>query len=132
MHVILAALDCPPPAIFIAGDPACLETQQLAMVGSRQYSLYGKQWGDYFASQLAAAGLTITSGLALGIDGVCHRAALAAGGKTVAVLGCGIGYGYPRRIAGWPLKLSRKKARWYRSFCPMRRRWRCIFPFVTV
>lgn len=93
----LATLDCPPPALFVAGDPACLETRQLAMVGSRQYSLYGKQWGDCFAGQLSAAGLTITSGLALGIDGVCHRAALAAGGKTVAVLGCGIGYGYPRQ-----------------------------------
>lgn len=49
----LAVLDCPPSALFIAGDPACLETQQLAMVGSRQCSLYGKQWGDYFASQPA-------------------------------------------------------------------------------
>ncbi|WP_187202755.1 DNA-processing protein DprA [Sodalis-like endosymbiont of Proechinophthirus fluctus] len=77
-----------PSALFVARDPACLETRQLAMVGGRQYSLYGKQWGDYFDSQLAADDLTITSVLALDIDGVCHRAPLATtGGKTVAVLG---------------------------------------------
>lgn len=125
----LAALDCPPPALFIAGDPACLDTQQLAMVGSRQCSLYGRQWGDYFASQLAAAGLTITSGLALGIDGVCHRAALAAGGKTVAVLGCGIGYGYPRQHRRLATEIIAQEGALVSEFLPYAPPLAMHFPF---
>ena len=67
------------------------------MVGSRAHSLYGEQWGSLFCEALAAVGLTITSGLALGIDGVAHRSALKVNGKTVAVLGNGLYDIYPRR-----------------------------------
>ncbi|WP_075183615.1 DNA-protecting protein DprA [Pantoea sp. 1.19] len=84
-----------PLQLFIAGDPLLLNTVQIAVVGSRQCSPYGRQWGEFFAQRLALSGLTITSGLARGVDGIAHRAALRVGGKTLAVLGCGIDRCYP-------------------------------------
>ena len=68
-----------PLFLLIEGDPQALLRPQLAMVGSRQFSHYGERWANYFAEELARCGFTITSGLAIGIDGICHRAALAAG-----------------------------------------------------
>ncbi|URQ61173.1 DNA-protecting protein DprA [Pantoea alhagi] len=84
-----------PAALMLRGDPHLLATPQLAVVGSRNASHYGRQWGDYFTQILAASGLTITSGLARGIDAVAHRAALTVEGKTVAVLGSGLEQLYP-------------------------------------
>ena len=86
-----------PAALFIKGNLHVLNTPQLAVVGSRAHSVYGEQWGGLFCETLAAAGLTITSGLALGIDGIAHRGALRAKGKTIAVLGNGLYDIYPRR-----------------------------------
>ncbi|QWA11742.1 DNA-protecting protein DprA [Sodalis ligni] len=91
----LRNLACPPPALFVKGDIGCLNSKQLAMVGSRRYTVYGEQWGSCFAAALSRCGLTITSGLALGIDGISHRAALDAKGRTVAVLGSGLQNVYP-------------------------------------
>ena len=86
------------PLLLLAkGDITALQLPQIAMVGSRQFSHYGKQWGAYFASGLVHCGFAITSGLAIGIDGICHRAALDAQGITIAVLGSGLGNIYPRR-----------------------------------
>lgn len=92
-----AQIDDAPLFLLIEGDPQALLRPQLAMVGSRQFSHYGERWANYFAEELARCGFTITSGLAIGIDGICHRAALAAGGCTVAVLGSGLANVYPRR-----------------------------------
>ncbi|MEJ4047458.1 DNA-protecting protein DprA [Erwinia sp. SLM-02] len=89
-----------PLMLFIAGDPALLSSPQLAVVGSRHCSHYGREWGTWFSQSLALSGLTITSGLALGIDGIAHRAALAVQGKTLAVLGGGLEAIYPRRHQG--------------------------------
>lgn len=86
-----------PGALFIKGDPGVLVSQQLAVVGSRAHSWYGERWGTQFCEVLARSGLTITSGLALGIDSVAHRAALNAQGKTIGVLGHGLFSVYPRR-----------------------------------
>ena len=86
-----------PPLLFIAGDPTVLSTPQIAIVGSRKCSPYGRNWGTYFAQALALNDLTISSGLALGIDGIAHRAALEVGGKTLAVLGSGLSHIYPRQ-----------------------------------
>lgn len=86
-----------PSLLYVSGDPALLSTPQIAVVGSRHASHYGRQWGEYFTQTLAVSGLTITSGLARGIDGVAHRAALDADGKTIAVLGSGMQQLYPKQ-----------------------------------
>ena len=88
-----------PGALFIKGNPAVLAEPQIAVVGSRAHSWYGERWGKLFCEKLAQSGLVITSGLALGIDSVAHRGALAVNGRTVAVLGNGLGTLYPKRHA---------------------------------
>jgi DNA processing protein len=93
---LLAAIPDPPLVLFVEGDAACLSLPQLAIVGSRNPTALGRDTAEQFASHLAAAGLAITSGLALGIDGAAHRGALAAGGHTVAVMGRGLDAIYPR------------------------------------
>lgn len=79
-----------PLALFVRGEVSHLNLTQLAMVGSRNFSHYGKQWGHYFAAELSLSGFAITSGLALGIDSICHRAAIENNGVTIAVLGSGL------------------------------------------
>lgn len=88
----------PPLLLFACGDISLLKkmTPALAVVGARKASVYGRNMADRIASDAAAAGVTIVSGMALGIDGASHRAALTVGGKTVAVLGSGINVPYPR------------------------------------
>jgi DNA processing protein len=71
----------------------------VAMVGARAPSAAGECFARTLARELAAAGVSVISGLALGIDAACHAGALDAGGRTVAVLGCGIDRDYPRRNA---------------------------------
>jgi DNA processing protein len=84
-----------PAVLYVRGDVAALETPQLAMVGSRNPTAGGKSTAREFAAWFARAGLTITSGLALGIDTACHEGALVGGGETIAVLGCGLDRIYP-------------------------------------
>ena len=86
-----------PAVLCVRGNLPLLSSPQLAVVGSRQHSLYGERWGRYLCEALVKRGMTITSGLALGIDGVAHRGALRAGGGTIAVLGSGLNHIYPRR-----------------------------------
>ncbi|MFK3663440.1 DNA-protecting protein DprA [Scandinavium sp. NPDC088450] len=96
---VLRATTDYPIALFVAGNVTLLSSIQVAIVGSRNHSLYGERWGTAFSEALSRKGFTITSGLALGIDGIAHRATLAASGKTVAVLGNGLFHTYPRRHA---------------------------------
>lgn len=86
-----------PGALFVKGNPEFLTTVQLAVVGSRAPSWYGERWGKSLSEQLSQCGFTITSGLACGIDGVAHNAALSVQGVSVAVLGNGLFSIYPRR-----------------------------------
>ena len=86
-----------PGALFVQGDIALLKSQQLGVVGSRAHSWYGERWGRLLCESLARKGMTITSGLALGIDSIAHRAALNVQGKTIGVLGNGLFSIYPRR-----------------------------------
>lgn len=100
---LLREIPDPPPLLFVHGDPAWLARPQLAIVGSRNPSPAGRELTRAFSARLAAAGLTITSGLALGVDGCAHAAALEAGGGTVAVAGTGLDRVYPpqhRALAG--------------------------------
>ncbi len=94
---LLAAIADPPPVLFVYGDPAVLALPQLAVVGSRNPTRLGEEIAADFARALAAAGLAITSGLALGIDAAAHRGALTGSGSTVAVLGTGPDRIYPAR-----------------------------------
>src|SRR5688572_9706560 len=84
-----------PAVLYVRGDVRVLGEPQLAMVGSRNPTAGGKSTAREFAAWFARAGLTITSGLAIGIDTACHEGALAGGGDTVAVLGCGLDRVYP-------------------------------------
>lgn len=93
---LLASIPDPPLVLFVEGDPAILSLPQLAIVGSRNPTALGRDTAEQFASHLAAAGLAITSGLALGIDAAAHRGALAARGHTIAVMGRGPDAIYPR------------------------------------
>ena len=86
----------PPPWLYVKGDPALLASPMLAIVGSRHATAQGCRDARAFAESLAAAGLTIVSGLALGIDTAAHEGALAAG-RSVAVVGTGLDRVYPAR-----------------------------------
>lgn len=85
----------PPPLLYARGDLATLTRPQIAMVGSRNPSPIGRQLAESFAAALAAKGLVITSGLALGIDAASHQGALDGGGKTIGVAGTGLDRIYP-------------------------------------
>jgi DNA processing protein len=93
-HQLLALKDAP-AVLFVLGDPRKLAAPQLAMVGSRKASAAGRHTARVYAGYLARAGLTITSGLALGIDAASHWGALASGGVTIAVCGTGLDRVYP-------------------------------------
>jgi DNA processing protein len=84
-----------PAALYVHGSIAALSSPQLAMVGSRNPTLPGRATAREFAAWFARAGLTVTSGLALGIDAASHEGALHGGGLTVAVLGTGLDRIYP-------------------------------------
>ena len=86
-----------PAVLYVRGKPRVLNEPQIAMVGSRNPTAGGRATAHEFAAFFARAGLTVTSGLALGIDAACHEGALAADGPTVAVLGCGLDQTYPRK-----------------------------------
>lgn len=93
---LLSETDDPPPLLFADGDIGLLNTRQLAIVGSRNTTSSGRKIALMFAESLSVAGLTITSGLALGIDAAAHEGALRGSGKTVAVLGSGCDIIHPR------------------------------------
>lgn len=95
--MMLQALQSPPLALYVTGAVERLAQPQIALVGSRRASAQGLEMATDFASQLAASGWCVTSGLATGIDGAAHRGALGQGGRTVAVTGAGPDIIYPRR-----------------------------------
>lgn len=80
----------PPAALFVRGDITVLGARAVAIVGARAASAYGLALAERLARDLAALGIVIVSGLARGIDAAAHRGALAAGGRTIGVLPCGI------------------------------------------
>jgi len=94
---LLKKTDSPPPLLFITGNPNVLLMPQLAVVGSRNASSVGLRNTQSFCHDLAKKGVTITSGMALGVDGKAHNAALLAGGQTIAVMGTGLDVVYPAK-----------------------------------
>ena len=93
----LAQIPDPPPLLYVKGRPQLLAAPMLAIVGSRNATLQGKANAEVFAHALSCAGLTIVSGLALGIDAAAHQGALDGSGATVAVIGTGADIVYPAR-----------------------------------
>lgn len=92
---LLKQINDPPPLLYIRGNSALLAQPQIAMVGSRKASRQGCENAYRIASDLAAAGFVVTSGLAAGIDTHAHMGALASGDSTIAVLGTGVDRPYP-------------------------------------
>lgn len=92
----LAEVSGAPAVLYVLGDPTRLADPQLAIVGSRNPTPGGRRTAFAFARHLSGTGLTVTSGLALGIDAASHEGALAADGATIAVCGTGLDQVYPR------------------------------------
>jgi DNA processing protein len=101
---LLREIADPPITLYVKGDwQACFDAPCVAVVGSRKCSTYGENASEMLARDLAANGVCVVSGLARGIDTAAHRGAIAAKGKTIAVLGTGIDAVYPKenvKLAG--------------------------------
>jgi DNA processing protein len=98
----------PPIVLFARGRVELLGTLALAVVGTRRATPYGSAVAERLSADLAHAGLTISSGMARGIDTAAHKGALSAGGATIAVLGCGVDVIYPSENRGLMADLARK------------------------
>lgn len=97
--VRLAEIYDPPLALFIRGDLHQADENCVAIVGTRRATPYGIRMAETFGYELAARGVTVVSGMASGIDAAAHKGAIAAGGRTIAVLGCGVDVVYPPQNA---------------------------------
>jgi DNA processing protein len=106
----LRAIADPPPLLYIRGEFAAGDERAVAIVGSRSASEYGLKVARSISRGLAALGFTIVSGMARGIDGAAHQTALDAGGRTIAVLGCGVDRVYPPEHIGLYRSISRQGA----------------------
>lgn len=109
----LRTLSDPPPLVFLRGNAGLLESPCVAVVGARRATEGGRRTAETLGVRLSSAGVTVVSGLALGIDGAAHRGALRAGGNTAAILGSGLGVVHPpshrslfRQVASAGLVLS--------------------------
>jgi DNA processing protein len=99
----LLTITDPPPVLYVRGELLPEDVWSVAVVGTRVASVYGREAARVLTTDLARAGVTIVSGLARGIDAQAHRAAIEAGGRTIAVLGSGVDVIYPwehQRLAG--------------------------------
>ena len=92
---LLRWLPDPPPVLYVRGDLRPEDELAIAVVGSRRPSRYGQLMAKRFGIELAEHGFTVVSGMARGIDSLAHQGALQAGGRTLAVLGCGVNRIYP-------------------------------------
>ena len=90
----------PPAQLYCTGNTDLLSERSIGVVGARKNTVYGKNVAIMIGRRLAESGLTVTSGLALGIDGYSHEGALEAGGKVIGVLGSGIDHMTPQRNRG--------------------------------
>jgi DNA processing protein len=95
----LSVISDPPPLLYVKGEILPSDHQAIAIVGSRKASSYGIRTAERMACELSAHGFTIVSGMARGVDSAAHSGALSGGGRTLAVLGCGLDILYPRENA---------------------------------
>ena len=100
----------PPPLIYVSGNVGLLSTTALAVVGSRNATPQGLKSARTFARAFSEAGLTIASGLAVGVDSEAHRGGLEGQGSTIAMLGTGIDVVYPRRNAALSEEIASRGA----------------------
>ena len=105
---LLRDIPSPPAALYVDGDPDILWQPQVAVIGSRNPTAGGKDNATDFAGELSRQGMTITSGLAAGIDSIAHAAALDAGKTTVAVMGTGLDRVYPSSSRGLAVRIRDK------------------------
>lgn len=91
----LLEIEDPPPVLYIRGEVKSRDELSVAVVGSRKTSPYGRMFAERISRDLVRHGVTIVSGMARGIDSVAHWGAITEGGRTIAVLGCGIDVVYP-------------------------------------
>jgi DNA processing protein len=96
----LAAIPAAPPLLYVRGTLSAADARAVALVGSRRCTPYGRRLAERLAAGLVRAGVTVVSGLARGVDGAAHRAALEAGGRTLAVLAGGLSRIYPPEHKG--------------------------------
>lgn len=89
-----------PKKLYVEGNIQNLNNECIAVIGSRKYTEYGKKWCKLFVKELVEYGFTIVSGMAKGIDAIAHDAAMKYGGKTIAVLPCGLKNIYPKENKG--------------------------------
>jgi DNA processing protein len=106
----LRAVHDRPPILFVAGELAATDRRALAVVGSRRASADGLARARELSRHLVEAGYTVVSGLAAGVDTAAHREALAAGGRTVAVIGTGLQHSYPPENAELQQQLAASSA----------------------
>lgn len=102
---LLKMIPAPPPVFYVRGTLLPEDDLAIAMVGTRRSTSYGREVTSRIAAGLAEAGVTVVSGLARGIDGAAHHAALKAGGRTFAVLGSGVDIIYPSEHDGLALQI---------------------------
>jgi DNA processing protein len=99
-----------PPVIFVRGEIQSRDELAIGVIGTRGATVYGKEVAGRFASDFAAAGVTVVSGMARGIDTAAHWGALKKGGRTIAVLGCGLDIVYPPENRELMAEIERKGA----------------------
>ncbi|HHY36441.1 MAG TPA: DNA-protecting protein DprA [Firmicutes bacterium] len=100
----------PPPVLYVLGKLEPRDSRSIAVVGSRRATPYGRTTAERFGRELAELGFTVVSGMARGIDTCAHRGCLAAGGRTIAVLGCGLDYVYPPENRKLMARIAREGA----------------------
>jgi len=107
---VLKRIYDPPPVLYVRGDLTRDDNLAISIVGSRRCSHYGREQSSRFAHVLASSGFTICSGMARGIDTAAHQGALAAEGRTIAVMGCGLANIFPPENAKLSEQISESGA----------------------
>jgi DNA processing protein len=106
----LRSVDDRPPLLFLAGSLEPRDERSIAVIGAREASPEGLKLSSAFAAEFVAAGYTVISGLAAGVDTAAHEAALRQGGRTLAVIGTGLSHSYPPQNAGLQQRIAERSA----------------------